>query len=541
MLKRLFHIAFVLLLLCACGSREAQRMLDRAEAVMSDNPGQAITVLDSIGDDGLSRSQRMRRLLLLTNAQNKCDTVFRSDSIQRLLVDYYESHGTANERMLAHYLLGRAYYEMGEVPAALESFLDAISYADTTSQSCDYSLLSRVHGQTARLFLEQEAPNNALDEIEKVNKYAQLSKDTLMLLVNEGVRANAYTMLGNEDSLISIYMRVHQKWKDYGNDAYAAMVQAPAIVYLLNKGKIKRAQELLTEYEKNSGMVTNGNVVDGQEIYYYVKGRYYAEVGDIDSAFIFFRKALKKCRKADEQAIISYHLANLFQETGNKDSAFLYWRKSYNELDSAHIKMGTERLQRLKANYDYGFQKRIAEQKKKDSIRNRNVAALLGLLFLLSLIAIHAIILHVKRYKEKTRERENQLQQKLAELEDLAMSKNMAERESSLMESEIRARFAGLLNKKEHPKPSYSDWKELRSFVAEKAPQFYELVNASNLTSDEVDICILIRLHFLPAQIHCFTGLTVAHISVIRKRLLHKVFHTSNGGAREFDEKLRNL
>ena len=60
----------------------------------------------------------------------------------------------------------------------------------------------------------------------------------------------------------------------------------------------------------------------------------------------------------------------------------------------------------------------------------------------------------------------------------------------SLMESEIRARFAGLLNKKEHPKPSYSDWKELRSFVAEKAPQFYELVNASNLTSDEVDICI---------------------------------------------------
>ena len=87
MQKRLLHIAFVLLLLCACGSREAQRMLDRAEAVMSDNPSQAIAVLDSIGDDGLSRSQRMRRLLLLTNAQNKCDTVFRSDSIQRQRTD----------------------------------------------------------------------------------------------------------------------------------------------------------------------------------------------------------------------------------------------------------------------------------------------------------------------------------------------------------------------------------------------------------------------------------------------------------------------
>ena len=48
MLKRLFHIAFVLLLLCACGSRDAQRM---------------------------------HRLLLLIDAQNKNDSVFRSDSI----------------------------------------------------------------------------------------------------------------------------------------------------------------------------------------------------------------------------------------------------------------------------------------------------------------------------------------------------------------------------------------------------------------------------------------------------------------------------
>ena len=79
--KRLFHIAIMLLSLCACGDRAAQRMLEQAEATMNDNPNEAIALLDSIGDSGLSRSQRMRRLLLLTNAQNKCDSVFRSDSI----------------------------------------------------------------------------------------------------------------------------------------------------------------------------------------------------------------------------------------------------------------------------------------------------------------------------------------------------------------------------------------------------------------------------------------------------------------------------
>lgn len=116
MFRRFFHICILVLLLSACGNREAQRMLERAEAAMNDNPSEAIAFLDSISDSGLSRSQRMRRLLLLTNAQNKCDTVFRSDSIQRLLVDYYNNHGTENDWMLAHYLLGRAYYEAGEAP-----------------------------------------------------------------------------------------------------------------------------------------------------------------------------------------------------------------------------------------------------------------------------------------------------------------------------------------------------------------------------------------------------------------------------------------
>lgn len=128
MLKRFFHICVLVLLLNACGSREAQRLLDQAEAVINENSSEAITILDSISNDGLSRSQRMRRLLLLTNAHNKCDTVFRSDSIQKLLVNYYESHGTANERMLAHYLLGRAYQDIHDYPNALNNYQKAANH-----------------------------------------------------------------------------------------------------------------------------------------------------------------------------------------------------------------------------------------------------------------------------------------------------------------------------------------------------------------------------------------------------------------------------
>ena len=158
-------------------------MLDKAEDVINENPSEAITILNSISIDGLSHSQCMRRLLLLTNAQNKCDTMFRSDSIQRMLVDYYDHHGSANDQMLAHYLLGRARYDMGEVPAALNSFQNAANCADTTDFECNYAQLSRVYAQMSEIFYYQ----NLIEEDLKYNnlaiRYAWKAKDTLAAIL----------------------------------------------------------------------------------------------------------------------------------------------------------------------------------------------------------------------------------------------------------------------------------------------------------------------------------------------------------------------
>ena len=177
MFRRFFHICILVLLVSACGNREAQRMLDRAEAAMNDNPSEAIAFLDSLSDSGLSRSQRMRRLLLLTNAQNKCDTVFRSDSIQRLLVDYYNNHGTANERMLAHYLLGRAYYDMGEMPMSLNAY--QLALADTTGNEKNYYQLSRIYSQMANIYYHQNLLSDQIGCINKSVRYALVEYSVL--------------------------------------------------------------------------------------------------------------------------------------------------------------------------------------------------------------------------------------------------------------------------------------------------------------------------------------------------------------------------
>ena len=66
-------------------------------------------------DDSLS----MRYRLLKADALNKTDAPLPSDTLIKEVVEYYDRHGNANERMRAHYLLGCAYRDMGEAPAAL--------------------------------------------------------------------------------------------------------------------------------------------------------------------------------------------------------------------------------------------------------------------------------------------------------------------------------------------------------------------------------------------------------------------------------------
>ena len=83
----------------------------------------------------------------------------------RRVCDYYDRHSSkreANNRMLAHYLLGRCYDDMGEAPAALEEFHNAENAADTTDIQLDYKVLARIHGQDGGYTLTLLDDNDAV-------------------------------------------------------------------------------------------------------------------------------------------------------------------------------------------------------------------------------------------------------------------------------------------------------------------------------------------------------------------------------------------
>ena len=543
MLKRLLHIAFVLLLLCACGNREAQRLLDRAEAVMSDNPSEAIAVLDSIGDDGLSRSQRMRRLLLLTNAQNKCDTVFRSDSIQKLLVNYYANHGSANEKMLAYYLLGRARYDIGEIPAALESFQDAASCADTLSSDCDYRLLSRVHGQTARLFLEQEAPNNALAEINKVDKYARLSGDTLMWLVNITQKASAYQELDKPDSVFQINNTLSDIYARLGYTNYAASTLFSSLPFLLEQKDYPKASLILDKYEKESGLFDSlGNIADGLEIYYYYKGIFLQKTGKLKEAEDMFRKELSSAKDWRNKSAALRGLSMVFGQTGNTDSLKLYADKSFQARDSLYRTNLTKDIIRTQAIYDYTHFRLQAEKERHHALASLYVAIILGVILCILLLIIYIVAIRFRHHRERAQIVEQQLHRRLSELEQQLTIKEIKEVEKEISDSPLVNSFH-IIAQSPKKNPSLEEWRQLRSLLRDRLPAFWNKLQESEppLRIEEVDVCLLIRLQFPVKEIANLTGMSIQAISNVRRRLLQKMFHQSEGGSKEFDRLIMKL
>ena len=102
---------------------------------------------------------RMRAGLDSINERNRNDQPFTVADVEPY-VQFFDDHGTPNDRLLAHYLLGRAYHDHGEAPMALECYQKAAECADTLSADCDYRQLCRVMPRWPRFFTNRDFIEN---------------------------------------------------------------------------------------------------------------------------------------------------------------------------------------------------------------------------------------------------------------------------------------------------------------------------------------------------------------------------------------------
>ncbi|MBR5698290.1 MAG: tetratricopeptide repeat protein, partial [Prevotella sp.] len=188
---RVFHIIVIMLALTACtADHEAMRQrlqyvsdCNRADTVFTE---QWLPTVDSLVSyfDPSSRSWLERFFSLPFRATG----VFRAATgaaaaPQRGANPHSRRRARkgvgSNDRMMAHYVRGRVYHDMGEAPQALECYQKAAEQADTTRSDCDFLQLSRIYAQTAHLFLQQNLPENAISVLAKACHYAMIAQDSV--------------------------------------------------------------------------------------------------------------------------------------------------------------------------------------------------------------------------------------------------------------------------------------------------------------------------------------------------------------------------
>jgi tetratricopeptide (TPR) repeat protein len=297
--------------------------------------------------------QQYRQVLDRADRQNAAfDSITNMDSLQ-LAATYFDRHGTANEQVRAHYLLGCAYRDAAEAPKALEAYHDAADRADTTRADCDYHLLMRLHAQMAELFYQQLLPYEMIGELNAQYRCARRAGDEKAAMNALERRANAYYLLEMPDSIISIRMKASEAYSRLGCTEEAAQALGPLIELLTDRGDTAGARKCIDRYESSSSFFDAGEPIPRKAVHYYYKGKYYLAVGQTDSAQILFRRLLQPGRTPSQQEAGFRGLYLLYKQTSQKDSMAKYADMSYQQTLSQLAATNTDNLRHMQSLYNY--------------------------------------------------------------------------------------------------------------------------------------------------------------------------------------------
>ena len=338
----LLSLAAVMLFSGTCSSPYDAR-LQHIDSLMDSNPQAAydsLSLFDSLHLYDGDRAGQMRLQLLLAKAQNKLYRPMPSDSTFMEVVSYYDSHGSANDRMLSRYLLGCIYRDMDNGPKAVRCYLEALELADTTSKDCNYSMLSKIQGQLATVYNANGMYVKALDADSQASIYAKKAGDICDFIRQKEFVGGDYYALHDTVRAIKTAKECIRLYEKHGMPEYAAGA-CPTIIYThIVQGQYDSARLYMNKFERESGLFNGRMIEKGREHYYYAKGLYCLRTQQLDSAKYYFRELLKY----DYQYEAYKGLADYYAVLQVSDSSKKYYELAEEELDAAFEKRQTNEI-----------------------------------------------------------------------------------------------------------------------------------------------------------------------------------------------------
>ena len=583
--KRFLHIAFVFLLLSACGRHHVYSpSLLRADSLCSVRPDSALALLQQLSSQMHSAPEpdRMFHQLLCIKAADKADRpIAQCDSTILRLIDYYEDGGDPAKLAETYYYAGRIYFEKQDAPQALDYYLKAMDNIGV----CDDSVRvkSVLLSQIGYIYHYQEIDSVARIWFEKACEFAVEHHDTLSLIF--GLRDKANTYKNNEDSR----KRENDLDKalllcDKTNNRLMANVVKSQIANLyIDEGRFVEAKKLLMPIKDELTSI-------GKSAVYSMCAKIYYGIGLQDSAK-FYSKILLQEGTLYTKESSSKRLAEIALKESRPQQAIEYLSINKALNDTLKLLQAKESIARANAAYNYQKHEKENNLLKIENSRHFLIMVIAIALLVVSLLSIISIVLDHRRKETvnktkldrlnkslerqklqssnyiseniiKIRGLEQQMQLLDEKNEDLIRQlrieqerlkeanqmstfeiQNMERRSSAMSDFPIyktvitKANASKVYNKT----LSEEEWEELDKSVNDVYESFSSILTEHcKMSKHEYNVCLLLKIGLSPADISRLTNRSQQAINSTRSRLYFKYFG-KKGSASEWDDFIKSI
>jgi Uncharacterized protein conserved in bacteria containing a divergent form of TPR repeats len=380
----------IALFLSSCAGHHTAALLDDVETYIQERPDSALATIRAIDTTTLtSRSLRAHFALLHAMALDKNWIDTTDVNVVMPAVEYYDRHGSADQKMKAYYYLGRIQENGKLYEEAGVSFLKSEKYSSSISDDFFKSLL---YQSISNVYSETYYAEEALAYTERSYLYSLKAADTI------GANASRYRMaqdlnnVGRYAESDSLYRLLINENSIHPN-LRASLLSNYALNLVVRTDEFEQAINLFKEVIDTYGSLRSPNYWGA---YAYALDR----VGQKNMSNSIF----KQLEPFDNEHSLFYKTwksqADAYE--GNYLSAYQL-QKLASDIQNDNVKL-VLRQSAIKAQRD--FLKQDNQETEKE-LRRRQIIAWCSTLLLLMIIAL--MFLMIKRRKEKIVQEKEQL------------------------------------------------------------------------------------------------------------------------------------
>ncbi len=383
-----------------------------AEDVMWTRPDSALAALKSIDTQNLTtKAQRARYSLLYTMALDRNHITIPDLRVIKPAADYYENHGSNDDRMKMYFYLGTAQYDTGDPQAAIASYIRAKEYS---SHSENLSFRGIISSSISDVYLWNNNNSESISYCKEACDYFAQAKDSFRLWNTIGSLANLYSNIPDwtkSDSLYSVFFS--QPIRDTA--IYAGQLLNLAWNNIFKPGS--DPYESIDLFRKASEEYGGTPSASDSCVYAYAS----EIIGDHAIA----NDIIRRLENVDSSStILKVWKYRIFKHRGDYKDALVCLEQSMDDRDSEVWKTVGQSVALAQSGY-YEDKSLLFDRDRKIQCQLKWIIALIGLMIIVFVLGVHS-------------KRRRGLQRQLEEMSSLKDEVNQRLNELLLCESENR-------------------------------------------------------------------------------------------------------